>query len=56
MAIKTPICQHFGRNNLSRNDLLEDGSRRFVDVAAEAGVEDVASGCPSRGATTIATV
>jgi hypothetical protein len=38
------VANDFGRNNLYRNDLLEDGSRRFVDVAAEAGVEDVAAG------------
>lgn len=38
------VANDFGRNNLYRNDLLEDGSRRFVDVAAGAGVEDVAAG------------
>lgn len=38
------VANDFGRNNLYRNDLLEDGTRRFVDVAAEAGVEDVAAG------------
>ncbi|MEJ6644914.1 MAG: VCBS repeat-containing protein [Akkermansiaceae bacterium] len=38
------VANDFGRNNLYRNDLLEDGSRSFVDVAAEAGVEDVAAG------------
>jgi len=38
------VANDFGRNNLYRNELLEDGSRRFVDVAAAAGVEDVAAG------------
>lgn len=38
------VANDFGRNNLYRNDLQKDGSRRFVDVAAEAGVEDVAAG------------
>jgi hypothetical protein len=33
------VANDFGRNNLYRND-----GGRFVDVAAEAGVEDVASG------------
>ena len=38
------VANDFGRNNLYRNDLQEDGSRKFTDVAAEAGVEDVAAG------------
>jgi len=38
------VANDFGRNNLYRNDLQSDGSRRFVDQAAEAGVEDVAAG------------
>lgn len=38
------VANDFGRNNLYRNDVQADGSRKFVDVAAEAGVEDVAAG------------
>ena len=38
------VANDFGRNNLYRNDLLPDGTRRFTDVAAEAGVEDIAAG------------
>ena len=38
------VANDFGRNNLYRNDLQKDGSRRFSDVAAEAGVEDVGAG------------
>ena len=38
------VANDFGRNNLYRNDLQKDGSRKFTDVAAEAGVEDVAAG------------
>jgi hypothetical protein len=38
------VANDFGRNNLFRNDLLADGTRRFSDVAAEAGVEDIAAG------------
>ncbi|MFT6862277.1 MAG: hypothetical protein ACJAVK_000834 [Akkermansiaceae bacterium] len=38
------VANDFGRNNLYRNEVREDGSRQFVDVAAEAGVEDVAAG------------
>ncbi|YCM46921.1 VCBS repeat-containing protein (plasmid) [Verrucomicrobiaceae bacterium 227] len=38
------VANDFGRNNLYRNDLQDDGSRKFVDVAADAGVEDVAAG------------
>ncbi len=38
------VANDFGRNNLYRNDLQDDGKRKFVDVAAEAGVEDVAAG------------
>lgn len=36
------VANDFGRNNLYRNDVRDTG--RFVDVAAEAGVEDIASG------------
>ena len=39
------VANDFGRNNLYRNDPgPEPGSRRFTDIAAEAGVEDSASG------------
>ncbi len=38
------VANDFGRNNLYRNELQADGSRRFVDVAADAGVEDIAAG------------
>jgi len=37
------VANDFGRNNLYRNDADGD-ARRFVDVAAEAGVEDVSAG------------
>ena len=38
------VANDYGRNNLYRNDLAASGRRRFVDVAATAGVEDSASG------------
>ena len=39
------VANDYGRNNLYRNDAgPAPGSRRFVDVAAAAGVEDSASG------------
>ena len=38
------VANDFGRNNLYRNDALPDGTRKFRDVAAEAGVEDIAAG------------
>ena len=38
------VANDFGRNNLFRNDLMPDGKRRFQDVAADAGVEDIAAG------------
>jgi len=38
------VANDFGRNNLYRNDEAGDGSRHFVDVAVEAGVEDIAAG------------
>ncbi|MFT5857328.1 MAG: hypothetical protein ACI8XO_004588 [Verrucomicrobiales bacterium] len=38
------VANDFGRNNLYRNDLGVDGRRKFVDVAAAAGVEDIAAG------------
>jgi len=38
------VANDFGVNNLYRNDQLEDGTRRFVEVSAEAGVQDRAFG------------
>ena len=39
------VANDFGRNNLYRNDAgPAPGTRRFIDVAAESGVEDSASG------------
>jgi hypothetical protein len=38
------VANDFGRNNLYRNLFVEQGECRFVDVAAEAGVEDIAAG------------
>ncbi len=38
------VANDFGRNNLYRNDQVETGQVRFVDVAYEAQVEDPASG------------
>ena len=38
------VANDYGRNNLYRNDVEASGRRRFVDVAAMAGVEDSASG------------
>jgi len=38
------VANDFGRNNLFRNDLQADGTRKFTDVAAAAGVEDIAAG------------
>ncbi len=38
------VANDFGRNNLYRNEVDENGVRRFRDVAAEAGVEDIAAG------------
>ncbi len=38
------VANDFGRNNLYRNDLSEDNSRKFTDVTAEAGVEDISAG------------
>ncbi len=38
------VANDYGRNNLYRNDRGEDGRVRFVDVAAELGGEDSASG------------
>ena len=43
------VANDFGRNNLYRNDpasrpLATGGTRRFVDVAAQAGVEDISAG------------
>ena len=38
------VANDFGPNNLYRNDQLEDGTRGFVEVSAEAGAEDRAFG------------
>ncbi len=38
------VANDFGRNNLYRNEVDAAGRRRFVDVAAAAGVEDVSAG------------
>ena len=38
------VANDFGRNNLYRNDRDHDGTSQFVDVAAQAAVEDSASG------------
>lgn len=38
------VANDFGRNNLYRNDAGPGGARRFVDIAAAAGVEDQAAG------------
>lgn len=38
------VANDYGRNNLYRNDEQKDGTRRFVDIASGAGVEDSASG------------
>lgn len=38
------VANDFGLNNLYENVASEDGTRRFVDIAARAGVEDSASG------------
>ncbi len=38
------VANDFGRNNLYRNDAGPNGGRTFVDVAAEAGVEDMGPG------------
>ena len=38
------VSNDFGCNTLYRNDLVEGNQRKFVNVAAAAGVEDIASG------------
>ena len=38
------VANDFGRNNLYRNELIEGENRRFTDVAAQAGVEDISAG------------
>ncbi|HUF62589.1 MAG TPA: VCBS repeat-containing protein [Verrucomicrobiales bacterium] len=38
------VANDFGRNNLYHNEYAETGVPRFRDVAAEAGVEDIAAG------------
>ncbi len=38
------VANDFGRNTLFRNDLTDEGARRFTDVSQQAGVEDIAAG------------
>ena len=38
------VANDYGRNNLYRNDRDEEGRHQFVDVAAQAGVEDISAG------------
>ncbi|MFP6873093.1 MAG: VCBS repeat-containing protein [Verrucomicrobiales bacterium] len=38
------VANDFGRNNLYRNDLIAGDIRKFTDVAAQAGVEDISAG------------
>lgn len=38
------VANDYGRNNLYRNDSTPDGDVHFVDVAKEAGVEDISAG------------
>ena len=38
------VANDYGRNNLYRNDRDSSGNAQFVDVAAEAGVEDMSAG------------
>lgn len=38
------VANDYGRNNLYRNDVDASGKRRFEDVAAELGVEDISAG------------
>ncbi len=38
------VANDYGRNNLYRNDRDSDGTHRFVDVAKQAGVEDISAG------------
>jgi len=38
------VANDYGRNNLYRNDRDSSGRTKFVDVAAEAGVEDMSAG------------
>lgn len=38
------VANDYGRDNLYRNDLLADGTRKFQDVAPAAGVDDVSPG------------
>ena len=38
------VANDYGRNNLFRNDQTPNGSRRFVDIASNANVEDQAAG------------
>lgn len=38
------VANDFGRNNLYRNDVDDAGRRKFTDVAATLGVEDISAG------------
>ena len=38
------VANDYGRNNLYRNDLDQNGVVKFVDIAAGAGVEDMSAG------------
>lgn len=38
------VANDYGRNNLYRNDRDSSGKTQFIDVAAEAGVEDMSAG------------
>ncbi len=38
------VANDFGRNNLYRNELIGSKARRFIDVASQAGVEDISAG------------
>ncbi|MCH2025357.1 MAG: FG-GAP-like repeat-containing protein [Verrucomicrobiales bacterium] len=38
------VANDYGRNNLYRNERDSSGNSRFIDVAAEAGVEDMSAG------------
>jgi hypothetical protein len=38
------VANDFGRNNLYRNELIGGKARQFIDVAPQAGVEDISAG------------
>ncbi len=38
------VANDYGRNNLYRNDLDQNGIVKFIDIAAQAGVEDMSAG------------